>query len=45
MLLKMFDIKKWNTLKIMIPDKYFPRRAGKGQGTNIKSDKKGRLKM
>ena len=41
MLLEMFNVKKWNILKIMIHIKYFLRRAGKGRGTKIKSDKKG----
>ena len=37
----MFNVKKWNILEIMIHIKYFLRRAGKGRGTKIKSDKKG----
>ena len=38
----MFNVKKWKILGIMIHIKYFLRRAGKGRGTKIKSDKKGR---
>ena len=38
----MLNVKKWNILEIMIHIKYFLRRAGKGRGTKIKCDKKGR---
>ena len=38
----MFNVKIWNILVIMIHIKYFLRRAGKGRGTKIKCDKKGR---
>ena len=41
MLLKMFNVKIWNLLVIMIHIKYFLWRAGKGRGTKIKCDKKG----
>ena len=38
----MFNVKNWNILEIMIHIKYFLKMAGKGRGTKIKSDKKGR---
>ena len=42
MLLKMFPVKIWSLLEILIIIEYFHKRAGKGRGAKIKSDKKGR---
>ena len=38
----MFTVQKWSLLKNLMHIMYFHKRAGKGRGAKIKSDKKGR---